>query len=646
MKRRKFLQGSAAGLGAVITNRSLDLQAKSFESRAAEAPAASSSVELVEVPAAVYRAIDPLSTAFVNVKVERFLISPTEVTQRQYEAIMGYNPSFHKGADLPVETVSWWEAIRYCNLRSVEENLEPCYELESGRCDLRKAGYRLPLESEWVQASGGESLFGTPAPWPVKTSRSAQAPHPEEASPPENHIANLGSANTTHLGLLMQELETSVTKPVGSYPPNRYGLYDMIGNVWEWCTDYFDPVVMPVPSDDPKGPPHGLTRVVRGGCFMSTTSSWSRGYRSCMPATYRSRFTGFRVCRTLAGSSAAPAPEQHGPTWFAPYNQRPSGYETSVGNLSPLVGGEITTADWEQRRTVIRSKWIKLLGDMEITPPAPKAEFVEMVADQNFTGKLMYLQVESDWWEKILVMIPPEAADRPRPVLIVPFYDVDDPFGRDLLGRKFFGGGVRAFARLAAQRGYLAVAIRWFGESYGEWYTEAVANLKLRHPHCTGLGKWVWDAQRLLDYLYTLPEVDRRHIGIMGHSLGGKMALYAGAFDERITAVVASEPGIGLSFSNYEDYWYFGDFIRNVDHGTDQHELLALTAPRPFLLIGGDVYENAKSWYYINAARQVYDLYGKALSIGYFNHHRGHAPSPEADWLSMEWLEHFLGPAQ
>jgi pimeloyl-ACP methyl ester carboxylesterase len=188
------------------------------------------------------------------------------------------------------------------------------------------------------------------------------------------------------------------------------------------------------------------------------------------------------------------------------------------------------------------------------------------------------------------------------------------------------------------------VAIRWFAESYGESYAEAVANLKLRHPNCTGLGKWVWDAHRLLDYLYTLPEIDRENIGIIGHSLGGKMSLYAAAFDPRITAVVASELGIGLSFSNYDDYWYFGDFINKIDKRTDQHDLIGLVAPRPFLLIGGDTFDTAQSWYYINAARQVYQLYGKPLNIGYFNHHTGHSPTPEAVWRSMEWLAHFLGP--
>jgi formylglycine-generating enzyme required for sulfatase activity/pimeloyl-ACP methyl ester carboxylesterase len=590
--------------------------------------------------------MDSLTTVPIDVTLGKFLISPTEVTQHQFEEVMGYNPSFHKGAELPVESVSWWEAIRYCNLRSIREKLEPCYHLESGTCDQRKNGYRLPTEAEWTHACGGKSAspFESPAPWPVKTSPSGDAAHGESASPSESGRANLGSSDTTHVDLLIQELATSGTKPVGSYPPNRYGLYDMIGNVWEWCNDYFDPVPTPQCSYNPAGPPRGLARVVRGGSFISTTSTWARGYRSCMEPGYKSRFTGFRVCRT-AEPLALVAPAQQDSQWFDPYNQPPAGYENSIGSLSILVPTEGTVTEWEERKRAIQAKWIKLLGAMEINPP-PKTQLVETVADQNFTGKLMYLQVESDWWEKILVMIPSAALTRPRPVVIVPFYDVDDPFGSNLLGRTFFGGMGRGFARLAAQRGYIAVAIRWFGESYGESSIEAVANLKLKHPRCTGLGKWVWDAHRLLDYLYTLPEVDHQHIGIIGHSLGGKMALYAGAFDDRITAVVSSEPGIGLTFSNYDDFWYFGDFIRNVDKGTDQHELLGLIAPRPFLLIGGDVYETAKSWYYINAARQVYGLYGKPLNIGYFNHHKGHPPTPEADWRAMEWLARFLGPAE
>lgn len=578
------------------------------------------SSKLLEVPGASFDVDDALTKIKVTVTLGKFLISPTELTQREFEATMGHNPSFHKGSDLPVENVSWWEAVRYCNLRSAEEGLEPCYDLESGSCDVQKNGYRLPTDAEWTHAAG-----------------SLLAPDAGQVA------ANLGSSDTTNVKRLVEQLQTSATKPVASYAPNEYGLHDMLGNVWEWCNDYFNPVRTPQGSYNSSGPLRGLGRIIRGGCFISSTSHWSRGYRSCLEPEYKSRFTGFRICRTAAPKAALPPTHQEA-TWFEPYNSPPPGYESSIGDLSSLVAGLNTVAGWEDRRNSIRAKWLKLLGFMEISPPPPATRVIETVTDQNYTAKLMYLQVEPDWWEKILVMMPSETITRPRPVVIVPFYDVDTPAGRNLSGRRFMGAGVDAYAYAAVQKGYIAVAIRWFGESYGEWFSEAVANLKLRHPHCTGLGKWVWDANRLLDYLYTLPEIDRKRIGIIGHSLGGKMSLYAAAFEERITAVVSNELGVGLTFSNYEDYWYFGDFIRKVNKNTDQHELIGLIAPRPFLLVGGDKYDTDKSWYYINAARQVYKLYGKPLNIGYFNHRKGHMPTPDAVWRAMEWLAHFLGP--
>jgi formylglycine-generating enzyme required for sulfatase activity/pimeloyl-ACP methyl ester carboxylesterase len=621
MQRRNFLKGSVVGAGTLITslgrgNRNVD----AAESSAALDEGQSATRGWVEVPGNSYQVTDDLTKVPVTVTIGKFLIASKELTQREFKEVMGYDPSFHKGGDLPVETVNWWEAIRYCNLRSLREDLEPCYNLETGYCDVSRNGFRLPTDAEWTHAAG-------PAP-AVKGHAGA---------------ANLGTSDTKDVTGLEVELKDEGTKPVGSYPPNSLGLYDMFGNVWEWTGDFFNPERTPQASYHPAGPLRGLARIVRGGSFISTTSQWARGYRSSIEPSYKSRFTGFRICRTAAPWPVLP-PSQQSPDWFKPYNNPPAGYETSMGSLSSLVAGVGSIPEWKARRGRIQDKWLQLLGSMETNPPLPQTRLVDTVKDQNYTARLMYLQVEADWWEKILVMMPASDLQKPLPVVIVPFYDVDTPAGRNLSGHHFLGMGVDSYAYMAVQKGYIAVAIRWFGESYGEWYSEAVANLKLRHPHCTGLGKWVWDAHRLLDYLYTLPEVDRDHIGIIGHSLGGKMALYAAAFEPRITAVVSNELGIGLSFSNYDDYWYFGEFIDKVDKGTDQHELIGLIAPRPFLLIGGDTYDTAKSWYYINAAREVYKLYGKPENIGYFNHHKGHMPTPEAVWRAMEWLAHFLGP--
>ncbi|MEO6829569.1 MAG: SUMF1/EgtB/PvdO family nonheme iron enzyme [Acidobacteriaceae bacterium] len=622
MKRRDFLIDSAIAAGTLITgtgvgNAAIVTQANPVE----QASDGIQHGKLVEVPGGSFEVVDGGTKIPVTITLGNFLMSPAEITQQEYEEVTSENPSFHRGADFPVETVSWWDAIRYCNLRSFKEKLDACYNLESGFCDMRKNGYRLPTDAEWTHASGNASA-----------SQSA-----------ETGKANLGNSDTTHMNLLVDKLRDSGTKPAGSYPANQYGLDNMTGNVWEWCTDYFNPLNEPQASYNPAGPLRGLDRIIRGGCFISTISSWATGYRKCIEPEYKSRFTGFRVCRTLQPEPMLPAIHRS-PEWFAQYNHAPAGYETSTGNLSSLVAGISSVAQWQVRRKAIEKKWFKLLGSMDIVPPPPKTRLVSVVHDQNYTGKLMYLQVEPDWWEKIYIMMPAEAMTSPRPVVIVPFYDVDTPAGRDLSGNDFLGKTQDPFAYCAVQKGYIAVAMRWWGESYGEHWTEATANLKLRHPNVSGLGKWVWDAHRLVDYLFTLPEVDRTRIGIQGHSLGGKMALYAPAFDERITAVVSNELGIGLPFSNYDDYWYFGDAIHQKDGTTDNHELIALIAPRPFLLIGGDKYDTEKSWYYINAARAVYKLYGKPENIGYFNHHTGHRPTPEAVWRSNEWLAHYLGP--
>jgi pimeloyl-ACP methyl ester carboxylesterase len=417
---------------------------------------------------------------------------------------------------------------------------------------------------------------------------------------------------------------------VASLAPNSFGVYDLYGNVWEWCEDFWDPVRSPDSIFDPYGPARALMRVVRGGSFASTTSSWGREYRSAMDPSYKSRFTGFRVVIGATGNRI-PAAHPASADWFARYNQRPPGYERSTGRLSPLASP-----------AELKSKWASILNEPRFPSGSVPTRFIAEMSPHNFHGSLFEIETEPGVWEKIYVLRPANRTGKPLPVVIVPFYDIDVPAGADLGGRNYSGVGVNAFAYSAAQRGYIAVAVRWFGESDGESPSEAVANLAIRHPGATGLGKWIADARRVVDFIQTLPGADPSRIAIFGHSLGGKMALYAAAFEPRITAAVASEPGIAFKFSNYEDYWYLCDRLQSAPAGTDQHELLALIAPRPFLLIGGDKYDTSESWNYINAARRAYELLGKPLNIGYFNHHSGHTPSPESVSAAFDWLDHFL----
>ncbi len=484
-----------------------------------------------------------------------FLLGKTEVTQASYQAVTGQNPSIYSGSTRPVENVSWWDAIRYCNLRSQKEGLTAVYDLATGRANAAANGYRLPTEAEWGAALGTEQTPG-----------------------------RLATTETKSVARLKEPLDKG-TAPVGSYAANRNGLHDLLGNVWEWCQNWFDPAA---PDADPS---QGVERAIRGGGFLTPASGWTKGFRSSFPPDRRSRYTGFRVARNAP--SDAPVP------------------------LRSAAG--------------LRDKWMKLLGQPAGPAPAPKFQPVEA-----FPGvSLGYLQVENDYAEKILIMRPVNAGTKPLPVVIVPFYDVDAPAGRNLGGRNFAPPGVRNYAQHAVDRGFMAVAIRWFGESYGESYTEAVANLALRHPGVTGLGKWVWDSQRLLDYLHTRPDVDRSRIAMMGHSLGGKLTLYAAALDPRIHVAVASEPGIGFGFSNYEDFWYWGERIRDVPPGTDQHELIGLLAPRPFFLIAGDSADNDRGLAFLAAARP---LYPDPARLGFYNHRTGHSPTAEAVAQAMDWI--------
>jgi pimeloyl-ACP methyl ester carboxylesterase len=574
--------------------------------------------DLARIPAQFYNAVDQRTGIKVHVRIDPFLISPTEVTQQDFESVMGLNPSEYRGANLPVENVSWWDAIRYCNLRSVREHLSPAYDLSTGRCDQNQDGYRLPTEAEWEIAAG-------------------ESPNSESS---RNRIATLGQSDTKNVPGLMQQVAKGPSA-VATHRPNRWGLYDMLGNVWEWCQDFFDPVVSFPDANNPHGPVSGIERVIRGGSFVSSTSSWSKEYRSSLAPSRHSRFTGFRICRTATPISRSIS-EPKMSNWGDVYQRAPAGLKASIGALKPLIAGLTTREQWTEHAAKLKQNWLALLGTCPAAIASPAVKVMRMVHEGAYTGTLASLNVEPHVWEDIFVMRPNEPSVHPRPAVIVPFYDVDSPAGENLGGRRFTHPGVSSFALLAVQRGYVAVAVRWFGEGEGESYPEAVANLALRDPGCTGLGKWVSDAHTLVNYVAALPDVDPQRIGIIGHSLGGKMALYAAAFDSRIAVTVSSEPGIGFSHSNYGDYWYFGNRLAAAPPGTDQHELLGFIAPRPFLLIGGDQFDGPDSWHYINAARQVYLLYGEPNAIGFLDHHQGHSPTPEATFQAMEWLRHYL----
>jgi hypothetical protein len=214
-------------------------------------------------------------------------------------------------------------------------------------------------------------------------------------------------------------------------------------------------------------------------------------------------------------------------------------------------------------------------------------------------------------------------------------YTIRQPAGLEGKPEDFFGLKL-------AQRGCVAICPRCFLWQGDGSYLDQVERFRKRHPQSLGMAKMLWDASRAVDLLTALPEVDPERIGAVGHSLGAKEALYLAAFDERIKVAVSSEGGIGTKYSNWDAPWYLGERARAGDFAREHHELLALVAPRPFLLLGGDSADGDQSWPFVAQALEVYRLYGKPPRIGLFNHHGGHAIPPDAERRIYEWLSAYL----
>jgi len=232
-----------------------------------------------------------------------FLLGKYEVTQSEYEKVMKTRPSwFAKGAPgadevkgqdtsrYPVERVSWFDALEFCNKLSALDGYPQFYKLDDvQRADgaIRKAtvslaggsGYRLPTETEWEYACRAKTT--TPYYYGARlTDRQANAK---------------GITNTSY-GLISNGLGR--TTSVGAYLPNAWGLYDMHGNAGEWCWDWYDrDGYAAAPPKDSQGPAKGVHRVVRGGSWLVNATSCRSASRFWLPPSERSYLAGFRVAR-------------------------------------------------------------------------------------------------------------------------------------------------------------------------------------------------------------------------------------------------------------------------------------------------------------------------------------------------------------
>ncbi|MBN2891321.1 MAG: formylglycine-generating enzyme family protein [Bacteroidales bacterium] len=218
-----------------------------------------------------------------------FLMCKYEVTQTEYENLIGNNPSNYVGCgSCPVEKVSWWDAIKYCNALSKKEGFPLAYNESSGHLidsngnvtsDITKVkGYRLPTEAEWEYVARA----GTSSPY--------------------NTGSNITTSQVNYNGNYPNDGNSKGEyrkKPIsiGKFSPNSWGLYDMHGNVWEWCHDWYGDY-----NDNetnPIGKTNGSLRVMRGGSWLSTAGNCRSARRMTNKPSESSVNTGFRVVRTV-----------------------------------------------------------------------------------------------------------------------------------------------------------------------------------------------------------------------------------------------------------------------------------------------------------------------------------------------------------
>jgi formylglycine-generating enzyme required for sulfatase activity len=203
-----------------------------------------------------------------EVRITRaFWMKTTEVTQGEWSTVMGSNPSSFPscGSMCPVENVSWHDAVRYANKLSEREGLERCYGDEGGFVGLRCTGYRLPTEAEWEYAAR------------AGTTGARHGPMDDVAWHWDNSARR--------------------PKPVGKKTPNAWGLYDMLGNLWEWVQDWHGDYGGN--ATDPTGPDTGVDRVFRGGCWSLGLVSLRAAARGRNWPSFRNDYIGFRVVRSI-----------------------------------------------------------------------------------------------------------------------------------------------------------------------------------------------------------------------------------------------------------------------------------------------------------------------------------------------------------
>jgi dienelactone hydrolase len=346
----------------------------------------------------------------------------------------------------------------------------------------------------------------------------------------------------------------------------------------------------------------------------------------------------------------------HDVEWLADVTRPPGKLPIPDRPLAPLLvdasGQSISTwKDWEAQRQRIRDAWLAFLGPMPVERPPVKLEvlnqsLIEFPSGGECHRTLVRYQAEADEFVEGYLLRPVGDRFPGRRPGIVALHQTSQNSIDEIAEVEVARPGNQNLAFQLCEQGFVVFCPRCY-----LWQTPpdfkidvktTVERFHQRHPNTLGMHKMLFDAQRAVDVLVSLDEVDPKRIGTVGHSLGAKEVLYLMAFDERVKAGVASEGGIAFSSTNWHDPWYLGAGIKDPEFRLNHHQLLALIAPRPLLILGGESGPGAadgdRSWPYVVEAQSVYGLDEGRIRLGLLNHHRGHSIPDDVRDKLFEWL--------
>lgn len=356
----------------------------------------------------------------------------------------------------------------------------------------------------------------------------------------------------------------------------------------------------------------------------------------------------------LAGLAPCLAVGEPLPEQLVPHFSPPPEFAGEFGEYrSPLVFADgrkvASAADWKERRKEIREQWLGLIGQWPSLLESPSVELVTERKREGFLERKVKLEVAPDYMIDAYLLLP--AGKGPFPAAVVPYYDAATGAG---LGKE-----LRDFGYQLALRGFVTLSLGWPMPRREDGTEEE----KTIQP----LSFLAYVAANCHTALTRMPEVDSERIGIVGHSFGGKWAMFASCLYDKFACAAWSDGGVVFDETranvNYWEPWYLGydpeleeqrqkgipnderprtgPYARMIEEGRDLHELHALMAPRPFLVSGG-AEDRPERWKALNHAVAVNTFLGFENRVAMTNR-EGHAPTEESNQQIYLFFEHFLG---